>query len=202
METETVKSRTWAGVKGSTVVNHKLRLIYNLSYPEYIIMDYIQWYAGKYPGKRQDPDLLWKMTGHVLDSDFIEILHLLSKKGLVKLIMGTDSSIPSLAIPEPTEQWLKNFDLTADFEGFWSAYGKVGNKEKAKGMYVKARKVVDKDTLDEAVKKYVTNLGDTFQLHASTYLNPKNKHWEDVVVEKKKVVNPADQKAQYNEETF
>lgn len=204
METETVKSRAWTGVKGSTVINHKLRLIYDLSYPEYIILDYIQWYHEKFPNKRQDPELLWKMIGCKIDAEFKNLLKLLSKKGLLKLVSGTDPSVPNLTIPEPSEVWLKNFDLTADFEKFWSAYGKIGNKEKAKAAYVKARKAVDKDTLDEAMKKYVASLKgtDTYPLHASTYLNPKNKHWEDVVVERKKPVNTADQKAQYNEETF
>lgn len=182
MEIETVKSRTWTGVKGSTVINHKLRLIYDLSYPEYVILDYIQWYYEKHPGKRQDPELLWKMTGHKIDSDFVGIIRLLNKKGLIKLIMGTDVATPTLAIPEPSDQWLKNFDLTADFEKFWSMWGRIGNKEKAKAMYSKARKMVDNDTLFEAGKKYVQHYKDQFgenATHASTYLNPKNKHWED-----------------------
>ena len=66
--------------------------------------------------------------------------------------------------------------------GFWQIFKKHGNKQMAKKAYVKARKVVDKETLHNAAIRYMKSKeGNDVFLHASTYLNPETRHWEDIV---------------------
>jgi hypothetical protein len=88
-----------------------------------------------------------------------------------------------------TSKWTQFFDVTQDFDsdnpskpGFWQIFKKHGNKQMAKKAYFKARKVVDKETLHAAAIRYIKSKeGNDIFLHASTYLNPETRHWEDVV---------------------
>lgn len=201
MENDTVRSRLYAGVKGSTVVNHKLRIYYCLSYPEYVILDYIHGYQEKFPGKPIEDEKLFRATGYHTGVELTHIVSLLLDKGLIQRIATRDDSWS----PECTKEWLKNFDTPADFEEFWKLWGKVGNKQKSIIMYVRARKVVDKETLHAAAEKFVKSSTERFgevSMHASSYLNPKNKHWEDNIVEKKAPPTKQDQAGRFNIETF
>jgi len=105
-----------------------------------------------------------------------------------------------------TEKWRNEFaeDMSA-FEALWNAYGridgkligKVGNKNLALKMYVRAIKVANPTVLIEAAIAYTKNChqSKTFIKNCSSWLNPEYKYWEDELPEiaqkeeKKPIIN-------------
>lgn len=67
------------------------------------------------------------------------------------------------------------------FEDFWDHYGRIGNKQKAKMMFERAIKEVSPEYLDERLNMYLNFIKktNTFQKHASTWLNPKYKEFDN-----------------------
>lgn len=154
-------------IKGSTTIDHRICDSLNLSFIEYVILDYIE----KHPGKI-DLDKFERSKGLKL-LDHIAFLKLLLSDGLIE---GSDLDF------KVTKKWTQYFDTSKDFDEFWAIFKKNGNKAQAIKAYAKARKVVDKETLHTAAARYIKSKeGNPVFLHASTYLNPETRHWEDVV---------------------
>jgi len=92
----------------------------------------------------------------------------------------------------PGVAWQKQFNADDSFEEFWELWGKVGNKQKAREVYRRTLKVVDKDTLFTAAKKYIDFRIKQFSYHtthAASWLNPKNRAWEDKLGQSKPKTN-------------
>lgn len=154
-------------IKGSTTIDHRICDSLNLSFIEYVILDYIE----KHPGKI-DLDKFERSKGLKL-LDHIAFLKLLLSDGLIE---GSDLDF------KVTKKWTQYFDTSKDFDEFWVIFKKNGNKAQAIKAYAKARKVVDKETLHTAAARYIKSKeGNPVFLHASTYLNPETRHWEDIV---------------------
>lgn len=154
-------------IKGSTTIDHRICDSLNLSFIEYVILDYIE----KHPGKI-DLDKFERSKGLKL-LDHIAFLKLLLLDGLIE---GSDLDF------KVTKKWTQYFDTSKDFDEFWVIFKKNGNKAQAIKAYAKARKVVDKKTLHTAAARYIKSKeGNPVFLHASTYLNPETRHWEDIV---------------------
>lgn len=89
------------------------------------------------------------------------------------------------------------------FEKFWEDYGRIGNKMKAREMYLRAIKVVTLDYLSERLKLYLKFLkfSGQYQMHASTWLNPRNREFDnDNVAYMKKASQIYNKEINYNEE--
>lgn len=156
-------------IKGSTTIDHRICDSLNLSFIEYVILDYIE----KHPGKI-DLDRFQRSKGLVL-SDHIFFVKILKLEGLIE---GDEENLDF----KVTKKWMQYFDTSKDFDEFWTIFKKNGNKAQAVKAYAKARKVVDKETLHNAAARYIKSKeGNPVFLHASTYLNPETRHWEDIV---------------------
>ncbi len=164
------------GVTGKTIINHKLRLRFNLSLMEYIMLDFVHNWSIEHPQKSFEDDDVWRFTGYHLDTDSKTVLALLRQKGMIKIVSS------DFYYYEACDAWKKEFDVESDFEEFWEAWEKVGNKQKSKIMYLRARKVAEKEVLLLSALKYIAYRKKQFSehtTHASSFLNPANKMWED-----------------------
>lgn len=76
-------------------------------------------------------------------------------------------------------------DYTVDFESFWNTYQKKGNKKKSfiQWKKLKPEQIVE---LNKKVEAYVSSTPDIqYRKNAETWLNPKNEHWNDELVQQK-----------------
>lgn len=73
-------------------------------------------------------------------------------------------------------------EYTADFEAFWIAYGRKGNKKKAFDCWCKLKpEQVEEIRSNLPAYLYSTRENVRFRKDAERYLNPQNEHWNDVV---------------------
>lgn len=165
-----------AGVKGKSIINHRIRCKLSLSMDEYIACDYI-FQTNQKPLQPQNFDTCWKLIG--MDSSFVRQMTLnLINKGL----MITDK----LDRYKTTDTWDKEFGFDADFDEFWEIYRKHGNKATAKALYSRVRKMIDKDELHEKARKYVTWVLEkrkemAYGHSAQTWLAPDKERWNDIL---------------------
>jgi len=81
-------------------------------------------------------------------------------------------------INELNEESIKN--NTGDFENWWSAYGRIGNKKTALKLWQKLTESQREKCL-QVVADYVRSTPDIkFRKHGSTYLNQEA--WEDAII--------------------
>ncbi len=188
-----------SGVTGKTIINHKLRIRFHLSLMEYILIDFVHNFSIENPGKPFEDKDVWKSTGYHFDAEIKSVLSILRQKGMIKIVSS------DYFYYEASDAWKKEFDVESDFEEFWEMWEKVGNKQKSKIMYLRARKVADKDVLVLAAMKYIqfrkTQFGE-HTTHASSFLNPVNKMWEDKLPETKPVKPKIDPNAKQKFDTF
>ena len=173
MKIKAVKNAT-AGIHGSTVINHKIRVKLDLTCSEYVVLEYL--YERNTVGKKTtvygEMNDLWKALGMRSDSfaehvvDLIDLGYIEESNGIIV-----------------TEKWIKEFqDPHGGFGEFWKVYGKVGNKENARKMFLKAIKEVTFDHLIIRHAEYVKHLKNTpwkGKMHCSTWLNPSFKRFDD-----------------------
>lgn len=83
--------------------------------------------------------------------------------------------------PEPTQREI-------DFEAFWVAYGRKGNKKSSKALFLKLTdNQVDEIRCNLPAYLISTQENIKYRKDAQVYLNNKNEHWNDFVfVEEKK----------------
>ncbi|MAH51481.1 hypothetical protein CMI37_37040 [Candidatus Pacearchaeota archaeon] len=173
-----------AGIHGSTVINHHIRAKLDVTAMEYVVLEYVynRMKEGKKTSIYGEVDDLWKAIGIRPEafSDYIADLMDL------KFIEENNG----IAV---TDKWINEFaDANEDkFEEFWEAYGKVGNKENARKMFLKTIKETTYKHLLIRHADYVKHLSNVTwkgKMHCSTWLNPAFKRYED------------DYKAEENEE--
>lgn len=161
-----------AGVKGITSIHHKLRLKLNLSFEEYCLVDFFHGWNNKYPDKKVTFDDILKATG-MYDRAILNttISGLYDRKILHKAFN-----------PMPCKDWQNWFDHDEAFEKLWETFDRKGNKAQALKVYRQVVKQVGAAVLQTAAEKYVAGPGInwTYRAHLSTWLNPDNKHWEDL----------------------
>lgn len=177
----TSRSTTSAGLILSSVVNHKVRCKLDISCDEYVAADFLhQWRQrnGNKPAFAKD---IKRYTGFEV-GHLQKIMVKLRNQGILEVVQEGQRGIW-----RTTETWNQFFNFEEDFELFWDIWQKVGNKQKAKEVYMKVRAEVDKKVLHDAAMAKVKATEDLKYLpHAATWLNPKYKHWEDFVPGMKK----------------
>ncbi len=150
----------YAGVRGKTIIDHRIRLKLGLTMEEYAIMDVLT--RDKTYSHSVTEEILFQ-TG-VCQHDFEKFL----------VTLNSDSM----------DRWKKEFDVDQGFFEFWEfIYKKHGNRADAQKKYAEARKLVDKDYLHERARKYIATRPNfpEYTKAAEVYLNPKKKHWEDLL---------------------
>jgi|TARA_R110002020_G_scaffold113252_5_gene260575 hypothetical protein len=164
-----------AGIYGSTVINHRIKHKLEITGDEYIVLEYI-YNMNKDANKVTaygDMDNLWKSIG-MYPPEFGKFAVNLIDKGFIEESHG-------LVV---TNKWINEFvDVNKDkFEEFWEVYGRIGNKEQARKMFLKAVKEIYYKDLLEKHAKYVKHLENTEwkgKMHCSTWLNPVSKRYND-----------------------
>ena len=160
-------------VFGKTTIDHKIRVNLNLSCDEYVFMEYMKyWQDNKV--ERITQGLLWRYTGiKPLEAEII--INSLKEK---KLLYRDEKT----KVVTTSQDWDDQFNAANDFKKFWEIAQK-GNRERARKYYLKCIKIISHEELSACYKKYVENcdLTGTFRQHTSTWLNPKNKEWENVL---------------------
>lgn len=82
---------------------------------------------------------------------------------------------------KPGLNWLIHFPHDKAFEVVWELLQRKGNKNEAKRNFVKCLKVASYDQILSGAKKYRAykeKTGNEYLMHASTFLNKDDKHWE------------------------
>lgn len=171
-----------SGITGSTIINHRDRVSKGLSCDEYVMIDAINFYMEKNNLKTFDSrkfDQIRKLTGFEKDK-IIELGKILKRREFL-----IDSGDKKYKING--KLW-NDEEIIKGFEKLWKLYGKVGNRRNAESMYKKAVKIEGHEYLLVKVRIYKKFLAhsDQFPLHFSTFLNPKNKRYNDNFEIKKK----------------
>ena len=164
-----------AGIHGSTVINHHIRVKLDITAMEYVILEYV--YSRMKEGKKTsifgEVDDLWKAIG-IRPEEFSDYINDLMDLKFIEPGNGV----------EVTDKWVKEFaDANIEkFEEFWETYGKVGNKETARKMFLKAIKESTYKHLLIRHAEYVKHLKNVEwkgKMHCSTWLNPVYKRYDD-----------------------
>ena len=170
-----VKKSSIAGIHGSTIINHKIRVKLDVTAMEYVILEYV--YERMKKGKKTsvfgEVDDLWENIG-IRPEEFSDYVTDLMDLNLLEANNGV----------VVTDLWINEFVSINDekFEEFWTTYGKVGNKENARKMFFKALKESTYDHLLIRHAEYVKHLKNVTwkgKMHCSTWLNPISKRYED-----------------------
>lgn len=148
-------------------------------------------YEASYPkGVHVDaPGGAPECTGEV-HVDALGGVHADALGGCIQVHTNTPINTPTINTPikrkknkQKKEKIPDGPDLDLEFGEFWSLYGKIGNKKKAKESFLKARKgEISYERIIEGVRKYqhqCRELGREQQYirHASTWLNQDG--WDD-----------------------
>lgn len=157
-------------VKGISVINHQIRLSLGLSLREYVLLDFIcAWHkTNKEPITYR---LYWTHTG-IVPRMIVPMFQKMKAKGL--LFKDLDGKVKTTAL------WNEFFNSNGPFEKIWAMH-RVGNKQKAKVAFLKALKVDTAENIEKGVVRYIeyVKVTDQFPAHLSTFLNHKNKMWQD-----------------------
>ncbi len=161
---------------GTSTINHEFRQKLRLSLGGYVVLDYLFNYCGN---KSKYTKLITEVAGFTGDTEDIiesQVQYLIKQE---MIIDDFDNLKTSLAF---SSLFVHKANLiNENFESLWIAYGKVGNKQKAKEMYSRAIKEVKHEYLMQRVQKYIIFINNkgVFQQHLSTWLNPKYKEFDN-----------------------
>lgn len=166
---------------GKTIIDHKIRVELELEFDEYVFMDFL-YTINKDKSQKLTYDIAFKKTG-IVREDINSIVKACMLRGLIE----KDKHGKWIVL----DKWNKHFDVDKDFNEFWEIFKKRGSKVEAQKHFTKTIKLVEKDKLFNAAKKYIASVSDPiYIMHASKFLNPNFKRWEDVVETKEVTDTP------------
>lgn len=152
-------------VVGKTMIDHAIRLRYNLSFRDYTVLTTImELREGKSKSIGITYGQFWKASG--IKPDHVQrAFAILKDKGLLY------KDNPGLV--QVSEEFKRAFTNKGDFEEFWKIDPK-GAKAAAMRMYEKAIRIKPHNELCENYKKYLEFCKETsrFTKDTSTWLNP------------------------------
>jgi hypothetical protein len=168
------------GVHGSSTIDHRIRCKLGLSVAEYCIAEFYSNFFKNQKDTLITEKEVWKALGmDYNDYIFIDDNLRESKPGI-------------LGIKEAGPLWKKEFNFDEDFEVFWqNIFQRHGNKADAQKKYKECRKIVDKQILHTRAAQYIMQCCPSFPNYtkaAEVWLNPKKRHWEDVLPGDRKLV--------------
>lgn len=167
-------SSPYHGIKGRTVVDHRLRNKLQLSFEAYCLMDYFHNQSNKKSEFDVDFDSYEYMG--INEDQLVMYLDVLSEKGFIRHIEKTTWMLG--------DAWLNEFkDVESLFEQLWAIFPK-GNKATALRRYRQASKLVSHQVLMERRQAYVDykqsiKASFTYFSGLDVWLNVADRHWED-----------------------
>jgi 5-methylcytosine-specific restriction endonuclease McrA len=110
-------------------------------------------------------------------TDKIKILSM----GLLSNLKGVNNNLQTLKEKEQDKEELKE-KVKEQFEQFWKLYERKGNKQRSLRHWMSLSKKDRVEVMDR-VKYYVASTPEKkFRKDAERWLNPKNRHWEDEII--------------------
>lgn len=168
---------TYQGVKGSTLINHRIRIKLNLSFVQYCIMNYLD----RISNKNDKVKIIWNFHEYMgIDEQQAqsEVVSLINT-GFLKQEPG--ETIANCTIGKP---WRDEFKKPTDsFDELWKILPK-GSKAKALTKYMEVVQTVSHERLIERRTAYTnwkksTNTEFQYMMGLDVWLNPKDKNWEN-----------------------
>ena len=165
-------------IKGSSTINHNIRVSLKISLEEYVILDFI-FLQNQKSNKTITFADYYRETGFIKE-DIIELFKLIKAK---KLLIFDDKK----GRVDVSEDWKILFSTGDSFDRIWLIHPK-GNKQVARGRLPKVLKKISIESLIEKLTAYVKwcNTADTFKKDLSTWLNPELEHWNNTIEDKSK----------------
>lgn len=165
-------------IRGSTTINHLIRMKNKLSMEEYAILDFIMTYRES--SKKNEPitfGRIWVATG-IMHDKAQEIIKELVKRELI--IVDNERRM------NVSKSYTVQFQNKGDFEEFWKI-GPKGNKAGAMRAYEKLIRQYPHDKICSKYKEYLEfcDRSGRFKLDTSTWLHPKNGNMETEWIENK-----------------
>lgn len=155
--------------KGTSLIDHKIRHALSLSCEEYVMADLICRY-----NKSHKLGTL-NYNRYVIDIGFNnEEVVMVGKKLIEKGILAKGAKRI-----ETTDIWNVYFNTDSQFEQLWKIHP-IGIKQKARIAFLRSIQEVPYETLLEKLQEYVKSKeGNDFVMHLFTFLDIKNKCWEN-----------------------
>lgn len=159
-------------INGTSIINHSIRIKLNLTLHEYILLDFI--FSSK-NGNLTFNDYYTNLGFNKTETQNI-INSLKEKKFLV-----WNNKI------DVCHQWKNEFNVDDKVDELWLIHPS-GTKAKVKQRLPNVLKQINYIDLKDKLIKYVEscNINESFPKNLDTFLNPKDKNWESVVINKSK----------------
>lgn len=166
-------------IRGSTTINHLIRMKNELTLAQYVILDFIISYRES--STKNEPitfGKIWVMTG---------IIHTEAQVVLKELMLKNLISVDENKHIQVAESYKRQFQNNGNFDEFWKIEPK-GNKAAAMRAYEKLIRKYPHDKICSKYKDYLEfcNKSGRYKLDTSTWLHPKNGNMETEWVEVKK----------------
>lgn len=159
-----------AGIRGSSTINHRARVALGLNMTQYAVACYIE-------DNIHNKDVLtssktWKDLG-------IRDITMIVRQLQMLHVLEIDTNLKF------TDKWNTYFNRDNFFDQLWLIFLQKGNKAKAKSLFEKVIKQVEISVLLKAATAYMKTKDPdpskrSFIMGLEVWLNPSNKHWEDV----------------------
>ena len=160
-------------VTGSTVINHNVRLNLKLSLEEYTLLDFIHnW--NKLNNNPITFANYYSQTGFIY-TEIDTLFKLLKEKGLLVW------DAPKKRV-DVSDEWKDIFNTDRLFTSVWKMHPH-GAKQIAKERLPKVLRKISLEDLQKKLKQYLAfcKENNRFAKDLSTWLNPKNEHWNDPI---------------------
>ena len=167
-----------AGILGTSIINHKIRVKLGLTLNEYCVLDFL--YSRMIAKKpvlsiAKESDALWKDLG-VRPFNIVDNVLCLGEKDLIE-----ENKKGEII---PTQLWIDEFEKgwEKEFTTLWDTYGHIGNESEAKARYKLVRKITTLDHLLKRHQVYQKHLDERDwkqKMQLTVWLNPKKMKWDD-----------------------
>ncbi len=166
---------------GLSTINHSIRVKLKLNCLEYCFAEFV---ASDNVNKYSAADYLG-----ISNKQIAELIDSLRAK---EVFQKEDESRRVLV----SEKWKSEFRITDRIDELWPLH-RQGSKQKARERLAKVLQQTSMEELQTKLKAYVNacTASDSFPKNLDTWLNPKNKHWDDPLPQRRSLFkNPSQPK--------
>lgn len=174
---EVNESPEYTGISGTTLINHKLRVMLGLTCEEYCVMQMMdQFSSAKDISTNPTDKRCWDNLGMKKDHVLTMIQRLISKNMLMETRDGKFSIAP---------RWRKHVTKSSEvFEQLYELFRKKGNRAEANRFYLALLNEMEPAQILEKAKVYMRHVHQNkiewkYQMKLDTFLDPKTSKYND-----------------------
>jgi len=155
-----------------STINHAVRLQLNLSLCEYVILEFVFTM-----NKKQTTPITFAQYLKEIGLNKNEVTELIPIMKQKELLVWDGRRM------DVYDHWKAKFNTNEHFDELWKIHAK-GNKNIARERLSKVIKLIPFDELKVKLKRYLDDCrkSQRFEKDLATWLNPKNEHWNDKLV--------------------